>query len=146
MNRIPIGAALLAIMASLSLVAPALGTESTPITITVDTVSGSDPFVATGGVVCATGIVENDWVNFVGWQNGKGAQIQIVKRFDCGADEFDLLLRVSLDFATCDTVGSWSVLDGIGRYATLRGSGTITGTSDCGNGIRDVYTGSMHMN
>jgi len=54
---------------------------------------------------------------------------------------------VSLDFSTCDTVGTWSVLSGTDAYTNLRGSGSLTGTSDCsGDGILDAYTGSMHFN
>jgi len=47
-------------------------------------------------------------VQFVGYQSGRGAQILVDKVFDCGNGHVDVLLRSSLDFSTCDTVGTWS--------------------------------------
>jgi len=136
-----------AVAAMLILATGAQASTSQATTISVVTsISGSgDPFTATGGVVCASGTVSNAGANFVGWQNGKGAQIQIVKTFECSGSTFNLLLRVSLDFTTCDTVGTWSVLSGTGAYAKLHGSGSLTGDSSCGDTILDLYTGTMHI-
>jgi hypothetical protein len=121
-------------------------TSPQPVTITVEThLDSQDPFVSSGGQICATGQVSNVASRFVGSQSGSHAQILIDKRFECDDGTFDLLLRVSLDFETCDTVGTWSVLHGTGTYSTLRGSGSLIGESACGDTIHDVYVGSMHV-
>jgi hypothetical protein len=122
-------------------------TSPEPVTITVEThIEGfEDPFDSTGGVVCEAGLVSNAGGHFVGWQNGVHAQILLVKHFECADGTFDVLLRVTLDFATCDTVATWSVLDGTGAYERLRGAGTLSGDGDCGDVIVDSYVGAMHL-
>ncbi|OGO54852.1 MAG: hypothetical protein A2Z32_10530 [Chloroflexi bacterium RBG_16_69_14] len=147
MKRRRIGGLLVGLVATLALATNAYATPAGPVTITVEThVDGfQDPFVSTGGVVCAAGVVSNGSVNFVGWQNGSHAQIRIVKHFECDDGTFDVLLRVTLDFAACDTVATWSVLDGTGAYEALRGAGSLTGDGDCGDTIVDAYVGSMHF-
>jgi len=42
------------------------------------------------------------------------------------------------------TYGPWSVLDGTGDYAGLRGRGTVTGTFTP-DGVIDVYEGWMEL-
>jgi hypothetical protein len=117
------------------------------VTITVLThVNGNlDAFASTGGVVCAAGQVSAVSSRFVGFQSNRHAQILVDKRFECADGTFDVLLRVTLDFESCDTVGTWSVIDGTGAYATLRGSGSLTGDSACDDTVLDVYTGAMHL-
>ena len=141
-------AAMAALTAATLLAGPALASSPQPVTITVVTTfeASSDPFAATGGVVCDEGKVANLGGRFVGAQSGTHAQIQLVKRFTCDDGTFDLLLRVTLDFETRDTVGTWSVLDGTGAYDSLRGAGTLTGDNTGGETILDVYTGGMHLN
>jgi hypothetical protein len=140
-------AALTALTATVLLAGPALASAPQPITITVETTfeASSDPFEATGGVVCKEGVVGNAGGHFVGWQSDTHAQILILKRFTCDDGTFDILLRVTLDFETRDTVATWSVVDGTGAYASLRGAGTLTGTNDGGDTILDVYVGGMHL-
>ena len=147
MTRPRISGLLVALVATLALATNVYATTPTPVTITVaDHVDGSgNPFVSTGGLICAAGQVSNASSQFVGWQNGRHAQILIDKHFECDDGTFDVLLRVSLDFETCDTVATWSVLSGTDAYATLRGAGSLTGESDCGDSILDVYTGAMHF-
>jgi hypothetical protein len=90
--------------------------------------------------------VSNISVLFVAWETGTRAQIQEVKRFVCPDGTFDLLLRITLDFATGETVATWSVLDGTGAYASLHGAGTLTGDPDRSTqSILDMYTGNMHI-
>ena len=140
-------AALTALTATFLLAAPALASAPQPITITVVTTEdgASDPFDATGGVVCEQGVVGNAGGHFVGWQSTTHAQILILKRFTCDDGTFDILLRVKLDFETSDTVATWSVVDGTGAYESLRGSGTLIGTNDGGETILDEYVGGMHI-
>jgi hypothetical protein len=80
---------------------------------------------------------------FVG-RSGFMAQIIILKHFVCSDGTFDVLLRVTLDFASGDTVGTWSVLSGTGAYADLHGSGTLTGDGMAEH-ILDEYSGAMHI-
>ena len=55
-------------------------------------------------------------------------------------------LRITLDFATAETVATWSVLDGTGAYASLHGAGTLTGDPDRSTqSILDTYSGRMHI-
>ena len=148
MKRSRIGGMLIGLVATLALATGAYATSPEPVTITAEAgpTGVGDPFVSTGGIVCAAGEVSNAGGHFVGWQNQVHAQILLVKHFECDDGTFDVLLRVSLDFATCDTVATWSVLDGTGAYERLRGAGTLTGESDCGETIIDSYVGSMHFN
>ena len=145
MTRSRSGGVLLALAATLALAPSALASQSEPVTITVLTQGDVNPFDATGGVVCESGTVSNGQFQFVGWQSETHAQVRIVKQFACDDGSFDILLRATVNFATCDTVATWSVLDGAGAYERLHGSGDLVGTSDCGDSILDVYTGSMHI-
>ena len=140
-------AVLTALTATVVLAAPALASAPQPITITVVTTfeASADPFEATGGVVCEDGVVGNAGGHFVGWQSTTHAQILVLKRFTCDDGTFDILLRVKLDFATSDTVATWSVVDGTDAYESLRGSGTLIGTNDGGDTILDEYVGEMHI-
>ena len=140
-------AALTALTATVLFAAPALASAPQPVTISVVTTfeGASDPFQATGGVVCDEGVVGNAGGRFIGWQSGTHAQILILKRFTCDDGTFDILLRVTLDFETQDTVATWSVVDGSGAYESLRGAGTLTGTNDGGETILDIYVGGMHI-
>ena len=104
-----------------------------------------DPFDATGGVICSHGKVSNAGGRFIGWQSGAEAQINLVKHFECPDGTFDVLLRVTLDFETLDTVGTWSVLSGTGAYDDLHGAGSLTGDNPGGDTILDVYVGAMHL-
>lgn len=137
-----------ALAATLVLATGAQASQSQSVTISVVTTfdGAGDPFAASGGVVCETGSVSNAWEQFIGYQRGSGAQILLDKHFECSDGTFEILLRVSLDFASCDTVGTWSVLSGTARYATLRGSGSLTGDSECAGQILDLYVGAMHLN
>jgi len=149
MKAFRIGAAVVAIAASLALAGGASATEPQDVTITVVTHIGSfeDSFEASGGPICAAGIVSNIDGRFVGWQGGFQAQIIQTKRFDCPDGTFDALLRITLDFTSGDTFATWSVVDGTGAYAALHGAGSLTGDkTDPGAGsILDVYTGRMHI-
>jgi len=147
MSRARLVSLMVALAATLALATGAQASQPQPVTITVLTSgSGSDPFSSTGGVICANGTVSDVGGQFVGWQSGKQAQIQVEKQFACADGTFNVLLRVTLDFQTCDTVATWSVLSGTGAYANLRGAGTLTGDrGECGDPILDAYTGGMHI-
>ena len=139
--------AIVALAALLTMAGSVSASQPQPVQITVLTHIGGfeEPFEATGGVVCAEGLVSNGDGRFVGWQSGSQAQIIMVKQFVCADGTFDVLLRVTLDFATGDTAGTWSVLGGTGAYTTLRGAGSLTGDNPGGEAILDVYVGTMHI-
>ena len=141
-------AALTALTATILVAGPTLASAPRPISITVVTgmEGSSDPFAATGGVVCEEGVVGNAGGHFVGWQSDTHAQILILKRFTCDDGTFDILLRVTLDFETNDTVATWSVVGGTDAYASLRGAGTLIGTNNGDETILDEYVGGMHIN
>ena len=149
MRAVRIGAAIMAIAVMLAMPGGASAGQPQPVTITVLTQFDSfdNPFEATGGVICAAGTVSTVPDRFVGWQSGSLARILQVKSFVCPDGSFDVLLRVTLDFATGDTVGTWSVLSGSGAYASLHGAGSITGdkADPEATEILDIYTGGMHI-
>jgi len=142
-----IGAMLMASVAMLAMAGAVSASQPQDVEITVVThVDGfEDPFEATGGVVCAEGTVSNLPGRFIGWQSGSQAQIIMVKRFECPDGTFDILLRITLDFESLDTVATWSVVDGTDAYAALHGAGTLTGDNTGGDTILDVYVGGMHV-
>lgn len=135
-----------ALVVALGVTASASATPSTPVTIsnTVMFANTVDPFTSTGGVVCAAGTVSTPFEVFVGGQSGFKAQILVGKHFVCSDGTFDVRLRVTIDFSTFDTEGTWSVVSGTGAYDKLHGGGSITGES-FPNGVQDEYTGGMHI-
>ena len=144
-----LGAATVAVaLGSVVIAGPAAATSPRPITISVEeTIFGTegDPFTSTGGVVCDDGLVTRGAGHFVGGWNDRHGQIQVHQHFVCDVGTFELLLNVTLDFATGDTVGRWTVLRGTGAYASLHGAGSLTGDSLGPGMILDTYVGSMSI-
>lgn len=142
-----LGAALLAVAALVS-AGTAGATPPEPVTLTVDTifVPGSvDKFTSTGGVVCASGEVTTPWALFVGGQNGTHGQLLVAKHSVCPDGTFDARLRVTLDFETGATEGTWSIVAGSGAYKRLHGGGQIAG-DPTETGILDEYSGKLSVN
>jgi hypothetical protein len=147
----------LAAAGALLVTLPAVAANATPPTDVVivsplDLNTGTGTFAVTedgGEVLCDEGSVENLLTRFVGDRSDSHAQILVSHEFTCddGSGSFLLSLRVRLDFATGNTSGSWSVLDGTGDFAKLHGSGSVVGTLTCGpDCILDTYTGGVHIN
>jgi len=146
MKRLRIGGVLVGLVAALALATNVYATTPQAVTFTVETrLENHDPFASTGGLICATGEVSTMDRRVTGWQNESHAQILLVKQFECADGTFDVLLRVTVDFASCDTVGTWSVLGGTGAFERLRGAGMLNGDSDCVEVIVDTYVGSVHV-
>jgi hypothetical protein len=156
MRSIRIGAAVVAIAATLAMPAGAAATQPAPVVITIleEHFMAENAFDATGGLVCATGTVfplgggpTGASRAFNGGQSGSQAQIHLSQRFECPDGSFDVLLRVTLDFATGGTVGTWSVLRGTGAYASLHGAGSLTGerVEPPDPVILVTYTGRVHL-
>jgi hypothetical protein len=153
MRSIRFGAAVAAIAATLAMPAGAAATQPEPVIITSveENFLGENTFDATGGLVCATGTVSplgggptGETRTFNGGQSFAQAQLLISMRFECPDGSFDVLVRVTLDFATGDTVGTWSVLRGTGAYVSLHGAGSTTGDWD-GQVVVVTHAGHMHF-
>jgi hypothetical protein len=85
-----------------------------------------------GGLVCASGTVDDTRIIFVGFQSNRSAQIPVRKTFTCddGSGTFFVKIQVHLEFATSTEFFSWVVLGGTGDYADLSGAGSGTTVSD----------------
>jgi len=138
----------------LALAGTAQATPPAPVTMSVTTTIvppgdpfPSDAFASTGGIVCASGTMSATFDLGVGWQSGDHFQILVGKHVTCSDGTFELLLRVTLDFATGNTWGTWSVQSGTGAYQKLHGAGQVVGTRPFpgSSTIDDEYTGSMHV-
>lgn len=140
---------------AMAIAASASATPGTAVTIS-NTVSFDenpepDPFTSSGGIVCASGTSTHLFavppLVVAGGQSGFRAQILVGKHFVCedGSGTFDLLLRVTLDFGTEDTYGTWSVVRGTGDYDKLHGGGKIAGDRLPDGGIQDEFTGTVHI-
>jgi len=109
--------------------------------------AGSDAFAAHGPAVelevfPASGSVSTGPYD---WPPPKANRdVTMVKYFVCAGGTFDIELRVRYDESTGNTTGHWKVINGTGDYASLRGSGTLTGTLDSsGTAILDRYLGRV---
>lgn len=143
---------LLSALVALALVAAGTASATSPAPVTFSNTttlppgpSVYDPFTSTGNVVCATGSVSTRFELFGGWQSGFKSQLLVGKHFVCSDGTFDVLLRVTLDFATGSTTGTWSVVSGTAAYEKLHGEGRITGERSSPSSIDDEYEGSMHI-
>lgn len=143
---------LLSALVALALVAAGTASATSPAPVTFSNTttlppgpSVYDPFTSTGNVVCATGSVSTPFELFRGWQSGFKSQLLVGKHFVCSDGTFDVLLRVTLDFATGSTTGTWSVVSGTAAYEKLHGEGRITGERSSPSSIDDEYEGSMHI-
>jgi hypothetical protein len=145
---VALGAMLGTFATTAALALPATASAPQPVTISVQTVfsDSSDPFISTGGIVCASGSVSTTYYQVKGYRNGRQSQLLVRKQFVCADGTFDLLLHVTSDFATTDNdSGTWAVTSGTGAYTLLHGTGTIIGTATGPNSIDDEYTGSMQI-
>jgi hypothetical protein len=141
-----LAAALLAVAALIS-AGTAGATPSEPVTLSVNTIfvpDSVDKFTSTGDVVCASGEVTTPFAKGAG-NSGFHAQILVGKHFICPDGTFDVLLRVSLDFETGRTEGTWSIVAGSGAYKRLHGGGRISG-DPTETGILDEYSGNLSVN
>jgi hypothetical protein len=152
MRSFRFGAAVAVIATTLAMPAGATATQPEPVVITIveENLFGEDTFYATGGLVCATGTASplgggptGATRTFNGGQSFAQAQLLLSERFECPDGSFDVLVRVTLDFATGDTVGTWSVLRGTGAYVSLHGAGSTTGDWD-GQVVVVTHSGNMH--
>jgi hypothetical protein len=84
-----------------------------PVTLTV--LSTIDPEAIDPFTTTPEGEVRTLFITFVGAQSGTHRQINAVKLFICPTGTFEVHLRVTLDFETHGTNGTWSVAHGTER-------------------------------
>lgn len=149
----------MAAAAMLALVVP-LGTVSaTPpadVMFVVDTAIPEEPgpsggpFVATGpavddGVMCSSGDTIDVFGKMSGYQSGRGINVLVVKEFTCddGSGSFLVKLQVRIDGRGNSFV--WTVMGGMGDYATLHGSGSGYGVYPSETLVIDTYEGKLHL-
>ena len=141
-------ALVVAILAAAVGVVPAVAAP--PQTTTFTVVEQFDPesgvFTSDGSVVCPTGTSSNETFGS-GFQSDRGVIFHVRKTITCndGTGTFILQIQARLGFNVGDmTYGPWVVLSGTGRYASLNGAGTVTGTQTAG-GVSDVYVGWLAL-
>ncbi len=99
-----------------------------------------------GGLMCASGRVEDTGYVFAGFQSDRKLQILVLKDFICddGSGTIHVKIQVHVDFAVGETF-TWVVQGGTGPYARLRGSGqgTTIPNPDPSTGNTNIYGGSL---
>ena len=106
----------------------------------------SGVFTSDGSVVCPSGTTSNNTFGS-GFQSDRGVIFHVRKTITCddGTGTFILQLQARLGFNVGDmTFGPWVVLSGTGRYESLHGAGTVTGTQTEG-GVSDTYVGWLAL-
>lgn len=97
-----------------------------------------------GGLMCASGDVQDTDYLFSGYQSGFKVQILVLKDFICD----DGVIRIKIQVHSVADVGetfTWVVLGGTGAYAHVAGAGqgeTIP-NADPSTGNTNIYTGIL---
>ena len=130
---------------------PAQAGSAAPVSIDADSpFDGASTFTASGGGLCASGTVTNDSFRGTGSNHAAAFTFHLVKTFTCADGSGSFSLRYQAMVQPCDPTdaGTWVVVGGTGRYAGLRGAGTMVGnyypTDACdATGVVDHLTGMM---
>ena len=130
---------------------PAHAGAAAPVSIDADsTFGGSSTFTASGGGLCASGTVSDAGFRGTGSDHAAALTFHLVKTFTCADGSGSFSLRVQASVQPCDPTdaGAWAVAGGTGRYAGLRGAGTLVGdyypTNACDAvGVVDHLSGIM---
>lgn len=134
------------VMAALSPVSATPPSEVVITNVLDDDFGATTSFDATGGIVCATGVVDSEFVRGAGDQSGQGVNLTVLKHFTCDDGTFVLKLQIRLRFDGTGTTFNWVVKGGTGAYEKLRGSERGAGVgSDDGSTVTDTYTGGLHV-
>ena len=112
--------------------------------------TSGETFTASGSAVpdkvCATGTVDDLSVVTSGSGSGGFVTLHVLKRFYCAGsgDTFDVQMVVKLNLVTHSTTANWKIIGGTGKYADLKGHGSLVGTPVIpGTSIDDVYDGKV---
>src|SRR5215831_3636753 len=134
-----------------ALVSPALPTRAAPSqqeAITIVTEKPRGPVVgtfATSGAFADSGLLVTESVQFSAISAPFGVITHVVQRFEGALGTFTLHAQI-IDTLTDDPnlsldQGTWVIVDGTGAYATLHGTGDVTGTvDDAADLITRVFT------
>lgn len=144
-------AVLVAGLALVSAIGPVAAAAPKPVVITSHmTFPGSGPnygdfsVVGGGGLMCASGEVNDVGYVFGGGQSERKLQILVLKDFVCGDGTIRIKIEVHVVFGVGETF-TWVVLGGTGRYEHLEGSGqgeTIP-NADPSTGNTNIYSGFL---
>jgi len=128
---------LAATLAVTAIAAPVAAASPQSVTIVSHVIFNPDgpnygDFVTSGaatdsGLICPSGTFVDIGLRFGGFQSDRGTvQVQVVKEFTCddGSGTFVVKLQIQANFDTGIESFTWTVLDGTGDYASLRGAGT----------------------
>jgi len=130
---------------------PALAGAAEPVSIVSDSsFAGSSTFTASGGGLCASGTASDDGARITGADRAAALTFHLVKTFTCADGSGSFSLQIQARVQPCDPsdAGTWAVVGGTGRYAGLRGAGTLVGdyypTDACDAvGVVDHLSGMM---
>jgi hypothetical protein len=136
---------------ALAILLPGAAAATPPEPVSITGTFTSDAFMGTfydaSAPLCPAGTTEDTWGVAGGYQSGWQVQLLVVKEFTC-ADQsgtFTLRLQVHIRFVPeYSNRFTWTVVDGTGDYATLRGTGTGYAVPTATGGV-DHYTGAMHL-
>jgi hypothetical protein len=101
-----------------------------PVSIDADSsFDGSSTFTASGGGLCASGTATDVGSRVTGSDHATAFTFHLVKTFTCadGSGSFSLPIQASVQPCDPTDAGTWAVVGGTGRYAGLRGAGTLVG-------------------
>ena len=130
---------------------PAQAGTAAPVSIDADSpFDGASTFTASGGGLCASGSVTNDSFGGTGSDHATAFTFHLVKTYTCADGSGSFSLRIQAKVQSCDPTdaGAWAVVGGTGRFAGLRGAGTLVGnyypTNACDAvGVVDHLSGMM---
>ena len=141
-------------LALLALPVASAAAASAPTPVTIQT---QKPFGPAPGTFSATGAISDSgsFANVGRVVSAIPAPTFVInhlaQRFEGALGSFTLRAQIK-ETVTADPLvltgdGTWVVVDGTGAYATMHGTGTVTGTADEQTGvITRVYTGGVLFN
>ena len=114
--------------------------------------SGSGTFEASGpaveaGVICSAGEVYDNVRLVTAYQGPILVNLYLRKIFVCsdGSGSFAMDLKVRIFNDPYLALPQWVVVDGVGPYARLRGTGGISAAMIDADNLIDTYTGKLHV-
>jgi hypothetical protein len=139
------GLALMAVAGPVAAAAPQPVSITSHVTFPGDGPNYGDLSVAGGGgLMCASGRVEDTGYLWAGYQSDRKLQIRVTKDFICPDGIIHVVIQVHVVFGVGETF-TWIVQGGTGPYASLRGSGqgSTIPNADPSTGNTDIYEGSL---
>lgn len=133
----------IALLLGAALASPVAAASRVQIVIDVNSMTGTETFVATGGFCPSGSAVSHDFRS-TGHGENHAFTFHLAKTLTCADGSGTLTILV--DAATTDGAsgdqGGWSVGSGTGAWASAAGGGNVVGTY-VPTGIIDRYTGEI---